>query len=53
MFFLRLQSSHIKIFFPLFIFLYNLYYFEYLHDVVYEAERALCNINKHHLQLMT
>jgi hypothetical protein len=28
-----------------------LYYFEYLYDVIYEAESALCNINKHHLQL--
>jgi hypothetical protein len=33
--------------------LFNLYYFEYLHDVIYEAESALCNINKHHLQLRT
>ena len=22
-----------------------------MHDVIYEAESALCNINKHHLQL--
>ena len=30
----------------------NLYYFEYLYDVIYDAESALCNINinKHHLQ---
>jgi hypothetical protein len=28
-----------------------LYYFECMHDVIYEAESALCNINKHHLQL--
>jgi len=34
------------------IFLFNLYYFEYLYDVIYEAESALCNINKHHLQLI-
>jgi hypothetical protein len=26
-------------------------YFEYLYDVIYEAESALCNINTHHLQL--
>jgi len=26
-------------------------YFECMHDVIYEAESALCNINKHHLQL--
>jgi hypothetical protein len=35
-------------FFPLSI-LFNLNYFEYLYDVIYEAESA--NINKHHLQL--
>jgi hypothetical protein len=29
----------------------NLYYFECIYDVIYEAESALCNINKHHLQL--
>jgi hypothetical protein len=28
-----------------------LYYFECMHDIIYEAESALCNINKHHLQL--
>jgi hypothetical protein len=32
--------------------LFNLYYFECMHDVIYEAESALCNINKHHLQLI-
>jgi hypothetical protein len=31
--------------------LFNLYYFECMHDIIYEAESALCNINKHHLQL--
>jgi len=29
----------------------KLNYFECMHDVIYEAESALCNINKHHLQL--
>jgi len=24
-----------------------------MHDVIYEAESALCNINKHNLQLIT
>ena len=33
------------------LYLFNLYYFECMHDVIYEAESALCNINKHHLQL--
>jgi hypothetical protein len=31
--------------------LFNVYYFECLYDVIYEAENALRNINKHHLQL--
>jgi hypothetical protein len=26
--------------------------FECLYDVIYEAENALCDINKHHLQLI-
>jgi hypothetical protein len=26
--------------------LFNFFYFEYLYDVIYEAESALCNINK-------
>jgi hypothetical protein len=38
-------------FFSLYIFCTTCIIFEYLHDVIYEAESALCNINKHHLQL--
>jgi len=34
------------------LYLFNLYYFECVHDVIYEAESALCNINKHNLQLI-
>jgi len=36
---------------PIIIYFFNLYYFECMHDVIYQAESALCNINKHHLQL--
>jgi len=42
-----LKALNYLIVFFLSLILFNLYYFEYLYDVLYEAESALCNINKH------
>jgi hypothetical protein len=34
-----------------YIYIVPVYYFECLYDVIYKVENALCDINKHHLQL--